>query len=74
MTEDKNNDKGSDTYNLTALLDQQGSFLKDLAKPLYIFYVSLVAEGFSADEAMQVLLLYIDKTLPNAPSISNKKE
>ncbi len=52
----------NDIRNIVALFDQQNEFLKDFAKPLYTFYSTLVQQGFSESQAMEILITYI-KTL-----------
>lgn len=51
--------------NITALLDQQDSFLKNFAKPLFTFYDNLVKEGFSKEQAMEILIAYLTTLLLN---------
>ncbi len=53
-------------FNITALLDQQDSFLKNFAKPLFTFYDTLVKEGFSKEQAMEILITYMTTLLLNS--------
>lgn len=59
-------DPDKEGFNMTAILDQQDSFLKNFAKPLFTFYANLVREGFSKEQAMELLITYLTTLLLNS--------
>lgn len=60
MTDDDKNEKDF-VNNIIAVMDQQGAILKDIARPLFAFYSGLVNQGFTKEQAMEIVLKYVTK-------------